>query len=123
VAKVLERNEVTVPVFDLQKLRSTFGEDDCLEVIRTFVSAHGSSPLRIQAAREAAALSDLRALAHKLKGAASMACLKELSQTSGMLEQASARSDWDEIDKLLAQLMRQFERADLALNSVLAGKA
>ena len=110
------------PVFDLQKLRGTFGDEDCLEVIRTFATAHANSPKRLLAAREAVALPELKALAHKLKGAASMACLKELAQTSGLLEQASARADWAEIDKLLHQLPRQFERAEKALSSVLAGK-
>jgi HPt (histidine-containing phosphotransfer) domain-containing protein len=107
-------------VLDLKKLQRTFGKDGCIEIIRTFADSTSTILDDIKKAREEQEKDRVKFLCHRLKGAASMACMRDLSRTSAMLEEAGSKAEWEEIDRLLSTLDLQMQKATAALKSALS---
>ncbi len=96
---------------DIGKLEKTFGRQASADILDTFFQSSESIIQELKKSRIKEDLQNLKALAHRLKGASSMACIEKLATNSRRLESAISDSNWQEVDQIIESMQSLLSRA------------
>jgi HPt (histidine-containing phosphotransfer) domain-containing protein len=92
---------------DLEKLRTTYGDSACEEILDLFFQSSQTLLVELRDATAAKSASAVKELSHRLKGSCLMAFMDPLSQMSARIEKEAreAQPDWNIIDQDLRALI------------------
>jgi len=102
----------------LKKLKQIM-DDDFNELIEIFISDGQSQLKTLKAAIDSSAASDIRRIAHTLKGSSANLGLLTLSETCKTLEYNAAENIFDDANELFEKIKSEFEEAKLTLEEIL----
>lgn len=92
---------------DLDKLRTTYGESACDEILDVFFQSSKDVLVELKLACEKRSAHELKELAHRLKGSCLMAFMEPLSEVCARMEQEAKADepDWRLLDRDMAALL------------------
>lgn len=92
---------------DLERLRTTYGDSACVEILDLFFSTSKQLLRELQTAKENQSAGSVKELAHRLKGSCLMAFMDPLSQLSASIEEQARleNPDWNLIERDLGTIV------------------